>query len=105
MQEYAEGNKLVYEGEWEKGEMHGMGALTKPNGDKYEGEFVKGFKHGDGMVTYHDGNSFVGVWSKGKRCGRGTFMLKARKKQQPAGDLDLDDLVLPDVLKMGVFGY
>ena len=35
--------------------MHGVGSLTKANGDKYEGEFERGYKHGDGMVTYHDG--------------------------------------------------
>ena len=96
----------VYDGDWVKGMMHGVGSLTKPNGDKYEGEFDAGYKNGDGMVTYHDGNSFVGTWEKGRRCGKGTFMLKARDKGKRTGaDGLLDDLVLPDVLNMKVFGY
>jgi hypothetical protein len=57
------------------------------------------------MVTYHDGNSFVGVWEKGRRCGKGTFMLKAREDDGQNDAFDLEDVVLPDVLKMSVFGY
>ena len=55
------------------------------------------------MVTYHDGNSFVGVWNKGRRCGKGTFMLQARRDEDVSEDMD--ELILPDVLKMSVFGY
>ena len=94
---YRSANGTEYDGDWMNGMMHGVGTLKKANGDKYVGEFKDGMKDGDGMIEYADGNRFVGLWIKGKRAGRGSYLLKAR---QSAVESEL-----PEVLRIGVFGF
>lgn len=62
-----------YTGGWLKGQMHGAGSLTYPDGRIYEGEWDKGLRQGEGTLTHPDGWTFSGEWKKGLINGQGTL--------------------------------
>ena len=41
----------VYEGEWERGGMHGKGIYQWPNGEVYNGSWANNMRNGRGMFT------------------------------------------------------
>ena len=68
--------KITYEGEREKGEYHGIGTITYPNGEKWEGEFIDGKPYnGQGTYTFPDGEKYVGELKDGNFHGQGTYTI------------------------------
>ena len=55
-----------------KGERHGHGTFTYPNGDIYTGEWRDGVQHGQGTLTFSSGRT-VGSWNMGYRHGPAVF--------------------------------
>ena len=53
-------DKIVYDGEWVKGEMQGMGINYYGNGGKYFGEIKNGLLHGIGTFYYSDNTKITG---------------------------------------------
>ena len=67
-------NAETYVGERNaKGQYHGAGKLTWPNGDQYLGAFKNGSKHGRGVATFADGESYDGQYENDKKHGTGKF--------------------------------
>ena len=56
---------FVYEGEWEDGEIDGIGTATYANGDIYVGMFVDGKRQGAGTMRYASGEEVSGDWDDG----------------------------------------
>jgi len=63
-----------YFGDWKDGKMHGQGHLTFADGSIYVGEFVYNMPHGNGTITYSDGAKFVGEWADGQISGPGVLL-------------------------------
>ena len=68
----------------EKGERHGYGKATLPNGDTYEGDYQNGKRHGNGTWVddqrnghgtyfYPNGDTYQGEWYQHQRHGHGTY--------------------------------
>lgn len=55
-----------YDGEWDKGRMHGDGRYKYLDGHEYVGRFQNDWPHGIGTATYPMGGSFRGEWVKGR---------------------------------------
>ena len=55
-----------YDGEWEKGRMHGDGRYKYLDGHEYKGKFVGDWPHGLGSSSYPMGGSYEGEWVKGR---------------------------------------
>lgn len=68
---YSRRDGLVYDGEWRRGQMHGTGEISLPNGDHYKGPFVDGAPHGDGLYVDAEGVIYRGGFSEGLRDGVG----------------------------------
>ena len=52
-----------------KGEAHGQGTQTWPNGDRYEGMWQDGKRHGSGKSTLANGERYQGPYANDKRHG------------------------------------
>lgn len=63
-------NGSIGEGEFEDGELHGIGKLTTPSGNYYEGEFEHGALTGQGKYVSHD-ETAQGTYKDGKLNGKG----------------------------------
>ena len=64
----------------EKGEYHGQGTLTAPDGSKYVGEWKDNKYDGQGTITYADGEKWEGEFKDGALyTGHGTYFLKGYK--------------------------
>ncbi len=68
--EYVDG-EWVYEGQWQDGQEHGNGTLTRANGSQYAGDFENGDRSGKGTATYTDGSSYEGQWKNNIYHGQG----------------------------------
>ena len=77
---YAWVDGKVYEGEWDKDEMHGSGVYVLPEGRKYVGEFVRGKKQGQGKMEESEG-VYVGGWKAGLKEGKGKFTYKDGREE------------------------
>ncbi|KAL1434229.1 hypothetical protein MTO96_011869 [Rhipicephalus appendiculatus] len=65
----------TYKGSWLKGQLHGFGKLTWPDGRKYTGRFKNNLQHGEGeyIVPGNGGDTvFRGTWKNGKLHGLGS---------------------------------
>lgn len=65
----------TYKGSWLKGQLHGFGVLTWPDGRKYTGRFKNNLQHGEGeyIVPGNGGDTvFRGTWKNGKLHGLGS---------------------------------
>ncbi|KAI9017402.1 hypothetical protein BC832DRAFT_527486, partial [Gaertneriomyces semiglobifer] len=62
-----------YEGDWQKGIVHGHGKLLYDGGSYYEGEWRDGMKHGKGVMMYASGSVYDGQWESNLKSGRGTM--------------------------------
>ena len=74
-------HRVLYNGEWRKGKMHGKGTHTYRNGEIYEGEWAEGKRHGKGIYTYanieySDGRVFEGILENGRSMGLGIMTHK-----------------------------
>jgi hypothetical protein len=65
-----------YQGELQKGVMHGRGELRTTDGAVYDGDWVAGKPEGYGNYAAPDGSTFVGGWTAGKQDGPGTLRKK-----------------------------
>ena len=58
---------MKYNGERNsKGQRHGQGTMTYPNGDTHTGEWKDGKRHGQGTIMFPDGSTRTGEWKDGK---------------------------------------
>ncbi len=55
-----------YVGEFQNGEIHGIGVCYYTNGSKYSGQWVHRFPEGKGTKTFEDGTKRFGMWVKGQ---------------------------------------
>lgn len=55
-----------YEGQWQKGKRHGVGAFNYSNGSKYEGEWFENLKHGLGKYTDESGVVYYAIYHENK---------------------------------------
>eukprot|EP00747_Dinoflagellata_sp_TGD_P164521 gnl/TRDRNA2_/TRDRNA2_184574_c0_seq1.p1 gnl/TRDRNA2_/TRDRNA2_184574_c0~~gnl/TRDRNA2_/TRDRNA2_184574_c0_seq1.p1 ORF type:complete len:420 (+),score=58.98 gnl/TRDRNA2_/TRDRNA2_184574_c0_seq1:79-1260(+) len=90
-----------YEGEWQKGRMHGKGRYLGPQGEifvgewredmahghgvytqpshcgarfsRYEGQWAQDRQHGRGTESWNDGSTYTGLWKQGHKDGSGLF--------------------------------
>ena len=62
------------EATWVADQVHGLGTLTSPSGDKYVGAFVGGKKHGIGELHYANGDMFRGQWIDDRAEGQGVML-------------------------------
>jgi hypothetical protein len=60
-----------YEGMELRGQFHGRGIYTYPNGDTYTGEFRFGNIQGEGQFTFTNGDKYIGSVSENKMHGKG----------------------------------
>ena len=66
---------VIYEGEWNKGYMHGIGVEKGANGFNYSGEYIKGNKQGIGIITESNGNKYYGEVSHNCYHGYGIYQM------------------------------
>lgn len=66
---------IIYEGEWNKGYMHGIGIEKGAYGFNYSGEFIKGRKQGIGVITESNGNKYYGEVSYNCYHGYGIYQM------------------------------
>ena len=66
-------NGDTYEGDYQNGKRHGNGTYRFKNSARYFGEYVDGKKHGQGTFWYPDGSSYEGSWVDDQRNGHGTY--------------------------------
>ena len=52
----------TYEGEFERGHIHGKGSYVAESGTSYNGYWVKGEKQGRGLQIYPKGSKYEGEW-------------------------------------------
>jgi hypothetical protein len=70
-----------YEGEFDDGEMQGMGKMVMKNRDRYVGAVQEGVMHGKGTMRFHDKTRYEGDWDQGRMHGhRGIFYDHEGKK-------------------------
>lgn len=69
----ADRQRVLYEGAWERGRMHGEGIYRYSEKSHYAGEFRENLRHGDGSYRLEDGSVYDGAWRDGAMCGRGIF--------------------------------
>ena len=72
-------------GEFAKGQVHGRGILSFPEGHdnvKYDGQFVEGKHSGKGTMEWKDGRTYTGEFAEGQVHGKGilTFAGKFIKR-------------------------
>jgi hypothetical protein len=67
--EYSKGD--VYEGEYHKGKLNGLGTHKYVSGNIYTGMFKDGNYHGQGTLVSADGIKFTGLYEDGRRHGYG----------------------------------
>ena len=65
---YLEQGKVVYEGTWYKGQIHGQGQYTYSNGDKWIGPMRRNFMHGVGKIIFKEsGEERLAIYHDHKR--------------------------------------
>ena len=69
-------NEDVYEGTFKDGKMHGKGMYRWKSGEEYYGEYVKGIKEGNGVFKYVNGKIYEGRFKQGKPNGKGKMVVK-----------------------------
>ena len=62
----------TYSGEWEDGEWNGRGTFTDENGT-YTGGWKDMLRDGQGTETYKDGTTYTGEWKGGEWNGHGSM--------------------------------
>jgi hypothetical protein len=68
---YKFANGDVYEGNLDKGQIHGYGKFTWASGDVYEGNYKNDARHGYGKKTWSDGDVYEGNYKNNARHGYG----------------------------------
>lgn len=66
-------NGEEYNGEVDKGQMHGRGRYLYRNGDVFQGTWVRGRRSGEGRLQYAGGDIFVGTFDGAERRGFGVY--------------------------------
>ncbi|XP_069684366.1 MORN repeat-containing protein 4 homolog isoform X3 [Periplaneta americana] len=69
---YEDGTRYV--GDWnQRGQKHGMGHLSLPDGTRYDGAFQNGLCGGLGVMCFPDGAKYEGEFMQGWFHGHGVF--------------------------------
>jgi len=58
------GQQDTFNGQWSEDKEHGIGEFKAACQTGYKGEFCKGERHGTGTFTYPDGHEWTGQWQK-----------------------------------------
>lgn len=73
---YVSRDQQIYEGEWKLGREHGRGTvLTRDRRVVFDGEFVDGKIHGRGVYVFTNGDVYHGDWRENCRHGTGIYVL------------------------------
>jgi uncharacterized protein (TIGR02145 family) len=101
------GADFSYEGQWQAGNMHGVGVL-KAEGFVYSGGLEKNAIHGKGKLIEANKDEYDGGWAQGKKHGEGELQfsvaeskIRGRKKGIWSDGLFTGDATLP----IGSEGY
>jgi hypothetical protein len=78
--------KVIYNGDWNDGYIHGFGKYRYSNGDIYIGDWRDGLRHGRGDYIFKDGSRYSGDWKENRRHGKGNFIWA--NKSYYSGDWD-----------------
>jgi hypothetical protein len=68
--EYDQNWNKIAEGNYENGNINGIGMKILEDGTKYEGLFINGIMEGKGIYTFNDGSKWEGNSIKGKKEGK-----------------------------------
>ena len=74
--EYDQNWNKIAEGNYENGNINGIGMKILEDGTKYEGLFINGIMEGKGIYTFNDGSKWEGNSIKGKKEGKGILTMK-----------------------------
>lgn len=85
---YPSGAKYV--GEFENGEIHGIGVCYYTDGSKYSGEWVHRYPEGRGTKTYADGTKRTGNWLKGQPVDDNGELITAAVEEELEETLETD---------------
>lgn len=80
----------VYVGEFEQGEIHGVGVCYYRDGSRYRGEWAHRLPHGKGTRYYPNGQKRTGNWQQGIAIGPdGRFESLASQEKYVANNIQL----------------
>ena len=65
------GGTCTYRGQWVRGQPHGRGDYSWPDGDRYCGEFKHGLRDGHGIYYAWSGEKYAGTWREDELSGVG----------------------------------
>lgn len=83
---YVNRDQQIYEGEWRLGREHGRGVLlSRDRRVVFDGDFVDGKLHGKGVCVFANGDVYRGDWRENARHGVGEYRL-AGDRGSYAGD-------------------
>ena len=85
---YPSGAKYI--GEFENGEIHGIGVCYYTDGSKYQGEWLHRYPEGRGTKIYADGTKRTGKWSKGQPVDDNGKLVTAEVEEELEGTLETD---------------
>lgn len=66
-------NGHTYIGNWSDQKRHGRGRFRFASGDEYLGDFSANVMEGQGVMTYANGNRYDGAWQNNEPNGQGTY--------------------------------
>ncbi|MCB0705951.1 MAG: caspase family protein [Saprospiraceae bacterium] len=66
-----------YVGQFENGQLHGIGSCYYSDGSKYQGQWEEGYPQGDGIKTFADGSQRKGKWERGEPQDEPTVVASA----------------------------
>lgn len=72
-------NGHIYVGQWDNGDMNGIGMYIVPKYSTYNGQFKNNKMHGHGKITLQNHSSIVsaeGEWTENVLCGNGVINYK-----------------------------
>jgi len=66
-------SKAIYDGEWMRGDRHGVGRQRWPDGTEFIGQWFHGKAGGNGWIRHKDGDTYAGQWVDGRAHGFGVY--------------------------------
>ncbi|RMF21457.1 MAG: peptidase C14 caspase catalytic subunit p20, partial [Bacteroidetes bacterium] len=99
-----DGSKYI--GQFQDGEIHGIGTCYYPDGSKYQGEWAHRFPEGRGTLTLPDGRQWTGLWKQGQPVDEaGNLLDEPFAVEQPTQQVQTGCLSGDCQNGTGVFAY